>query len=66
MNGWEFDEEIEEIEESLEGGSADVALLSHENLFLLMVLAIVVIFGVILIMFTRKKRAGRSQVDSQV
>ena len=66
-NGLEFDEEIEEFEESLENaGSPDKALLSHENLFLLMAMAIVVIFGVIFVMFVRRRYINRRKTDSQV
>ena len=54
-NGWEFDEEIEEIEESLETGRSEL-LLSHENLFLFLVMIIVVIFMGMLWSYTKKQK----------
>jgi len=52
-NGWEFDEEMQEIEESLDSGRTEL-LISHENLFLFLIMIIVVIFMGMLWSYTKK------------
>ena len=61
-NGMEFDEEIEEIEESLAPDQEQ--MLSEENLFLSLIFAVLLILAIVLY-FTRKRRMNR-QYNSQV
>ena len=54
-NGLEFDEEIEEFEEQLDGSDLEQAYFSHENLFLFIVMAIVIIFAFVFGSFVRRR-----------
>ncbi len=62
-NGFEFDEEIEELEESYPGGPPS-QMMSAENFFLSVCLFMVVLLAIVLCI-TKKRRSSRS-VDSQV
>ena len=62
-NGFEFDEEIEEIEDTMNEGSQFFNF-SEENAFLAVILFCVIALFTFLFM-TRKKRASRS-FDAQV
>jgi len=62
-NGLEFDEEIQDIEESMPGYSPS-SLISAENQFLSIVLAVAIMLGLAIYCIS-KKRHSRS-VDSQV
>ncbi len=54
-NGFEFDEEIEEIEESYPGGPPS-SMMSAENFFLSVCLFMVVLLAIVLCI-TRKRRS---------